>query len=274
MWIGARFSPSNLDTGVVETQLRQAAVERVVIDDVLGFLALAELVEWGLGNVDHTGVDQWAHVAEEERQQQRANVRAVDVGVGHENDLAVAQLRKIEFLGADAGAEGLDDLEDFLVAEDLVQAGLLDVEDLAADGQDGLGARVAVALGRASSRIPFDNKEFGFLDLAAGAIDELARKAGAGDSGLSRSLAGAAGGFARLGRLRSLVHDAFGLGRVFFKVGTESFIEGRLDERADFAVAELGFGLALELRLGHHDGERRRSGLRECLRRRAWDRSA
>jgi hypothetical protein len=33
------------------------------------------------------------HVAEEERQQQRADVRSVDVGIGHQDELAVAQLR-------------------------------------------------------------------------------------------------------------------------------------------------------------------------------------
>ena len=64
-------------------------------------------------------------------------MRAVDVGIGHDDDLVVAQLRDVE-LGADAGAEALDDGLELVVADDLVDAGLLDVEHLAPEGKDGL----------------------------------------------------------------------------------------------------------------------------------------
>ena len=43
------------------------------------------------GRVDAALLDERAHVAEEERQQQGADVRAVDVGVAHQDDLAVAR---------------------------------------------------------------------------------------------------------------------------------------------------------------------------------------
>jgi hypothetical protein len=51
----------------------------------------------------------------------------------------------VELLGAEAGADGRDQRLDLGVLQHLVEAGPLDVEDLAADGQDGLGARVAGA---------------------------------------------------------------------------------------------------------------------------------
>ena len=60
------------------------------------------LIERRLRDVDVAALDQLRHVAEEERQQQRADVRAVDVGVGHQDDLAVAQLGGIEVVLADA----------------------------------------------------------------------------------------------------------------------------------------------------------------------------
>jgi uncharacterized protein YunC (DUF1805 family) len=56
------------------------------------------------------------HLAEEERQQERANVRAVHVGVRHDDDLAVAQLREVELVAADAGAERHDEVADLLGA--------------------------------------------------------------------------------------------------------------------------------------------------------------
>src|SRR3712207_8448710 len=44
---------------------------------------------------------------EQQGQQQRADVLAVDVGVRHQDDLVVAQLRDVELV-VDAGAEGGD----------------------------------------------------------------------------------------------------------------------------------------------------------------------
>ena len=58
--------------------------------DVLLELALLDLEQRRLRNVHVSALDQLRHVAEEESEQQRADVRAVHVGVGHQDDLAVA----------------------------------------------------------------------------------------------------------------------------------------------------------------------------------------
>ena len=68
-------------------------------------LALLDGVERRLRDEDVAALDQLLHVAEEERQQQGADVASVHVGVGHQNDFAVAQLRGIEVFLANAGAE-------------------------------------------------------------------------------------------------------------------------------------------------------------------------
>ena len=59
-------------------------------------------------------LDQRRHLPEEERQQQRTDMRAIDVGVGHDDDLVVAQLFDVEFVAADAGAKRGDQCADFL----------------------------------------------------------------------------------------------------------------------------------------------------------------
>ena len=51
--------------------------------------------------------DQGTHVAEEQREQQGCDVLAVHVGIRHDDDLAVAQLRQIEIL-TNSGAESRD----------------------------------------------------------------------------------------------------------------------------------------------------------------------
>ena len=58
--------------------------------------------------------DQLRHLTIEERQQQRADVGAIDVGVGHDDDLVVAQLVDVELFPANAGAQRRDQRADFL----------------------------------------------------------------------------------------------------------------------------------------------------------------
>jgi hypothetical protein len=113
-------------------------------------------------------------VAEEERQQQRADVRAVHVGVGHDDDLAVAELGGVEIVLADAGAERRDHGADFLVAQHLVVARFFDVEDFALQRQNGLEAAVAALLGGAAGRFALDQEQLAALRILLLAIGQLA----------------------------------------------------------------------------------------------------
>ena len=62
---------------------------------------------------------------------------------------------------------------------------------------------------------------------------------------------GLAGAFAGLGRQQALLHDDLGRLRILFQVLGQVVADGRVDDAFDLAVAELGLGLAFELRLGH-----------------------
>ena len=48
------------------------------------------------GNIDVAGIDQRTHVLVEERQQQDADMRTVDVCIGHDDDLVVARLGDVK----------------------------------------------------------------------------------------------------------------------------------------------------------------------------------
>src|SRR5690606_35885686 len=98
------------------------------------------------------------HLPEEEGEQQGADVAAVDVRVAHADDLVVAALVDVELL-ADAGADGRDEGLDLGVLEHLVEAGPLDVEDLAPDREDGLGGGVAGVDGGAAGRVALDDEQ-------------------------------------------------------------------------------------------------------------------
>ena len=112
---------AGLEARVLERDLHQVGVELVAVLQVLLVLAELHLVERRLGDVDVAALDQLGHLPEQERQQQRADVRAVDVGVGHDDDAVVAQLGDVEVVAAgalaDAGAERGDQRQD-LVARD------------------------------------------------------------------------------------------------------------------------------------------------------------
>jgi hypothetical protein len=106
-------------------------------------------------------LDQLREVAEEERQQQHLDVRAVDVGVREDADLAVAQARESRVV---VGAVRVDadrdrDVVDLVVREQAVALDLPGVEHLAAQRQDRLRLLVAAHLGAAAGRIALDQED-------------------------------------------------------------------------------------------------------------------
>ena len=154
----------------------------------------------GHGDEGVAALDEGSHVAEKEGQQQRGDVLAVDVGVRHDDDLAVAQLRDVEVF-ADAGAEGGDEGADGVRGQGPVQARLFDVEDLAADRQDGLTLGVAAADGRAACGVTLDDEDFALGGRARGAVTQLAGHGGGFEDalaacGLTRLASGDAGAWA------------------------------------------------------------------------------
>ena len=125
-----------------------------------------------------------AHVPEEQRRQQAADVGAVGVGVGHEDDPAVAGRVEVE-RAARAGTDDLDDRGALGVLEHVADGGLLDVEDLAADRQQRLELRVAGQLRRTQRRVALDDEQLAAVDVVGPAVGELGRQR----AGLERVLA-------------------------------------------------------------------------------------
>ena len=57
---------------------------------------------------------------------------AVDIGVGHDDDLVISRLIGIEILAANTGTESCDKCADLGGSDHLVEPGALDVKNLAA----------------------------------------------------------------------------------------------------------------------------------------------
>ena len=160
--------------GVLGAVLDQEGLALAVVFEIAARVALLGVVERRLGDEEVSPLDDLGHVAEEEGEQKRADVAAVDVGVGHDDDLVISQLFEIELVGADPRAERGDQRADLGRREHLVEARALHVQDLAPEWQDGLEPPVAALLGRAASRIALDQEELRARGVPFLAVGQLA----------------------------------------------------------------------------------------------------
>ena len=134
-------------SGAPSSALHHDPHEFGVVLDVLLKLALFDAIERRLRDEDVSALDELLHMPEEEREQERANVRAVHVGIGHQDDFAVPQFRNVEIVFTNTSAQRRNHGADFLMPQHLVVAGFLDVQDLSLERQDCLEAAVASLLG-------------------------------------------------------------------------------------------------------------------------------
>ena len=139
-----------------------------------------DTVERRPGDEDVAGIDQGREMPEEQRQQQHLDVRAVDIGIRQDADLAVAQSGEV---GPAATCMRIDtdrhgDVMDLVVGKEPVALGLPGVEQLAAQRQHGLAFLVTTHLGRAAGRIALDEEQLVAGHVGGFAVGELARQHG------------------------------------------------------------------------------------------------
>ena len=108
----------------------------------------------------------------------------------------------------------------------------------------------------AAGGVALDDEQFALVGVAAAAVLQLVGHAGAGERRLATDgVASVLGGEPGLRRGLRLLDQPIGLGRVLFQPFGEPLVGGLLHEGAHRHVAELGLGLALELRVAqlHRD---------------------
>ena len=154
--------------------------ERRLVVEVLRCLLLTvrdRLVERRHRYIHMSLTDEVRHEAVQEGQQQGVDVRTIDIGIGHQDDLVVAQLRDVEVVAValgEAAAEGVDHGLDLRVRENLIHRRLLDVQDLTTEWEDRLGLTVTAGLRRAARRITLDDEDLALLRVLRDAVRKLA----------------------------------------------------------------------------------------------------
>ncbi len=144
-----------------------------VIAGVERLATMGEAIKRRHRKVEVALIDQPRHLPVEERDQQRCDMRAVDVGIGHDDDAGVAQIL-LAVMRAGAAADRLHQVGKLRIGGELVLGGGRDVEDLAAQRQDSLGLAVARLLGAAAGRVTLDDEQLRAFRGGIGAVGELA----------------------------------------------------------------------------------------------------
>ena len=85
-----------------------------------------------MGDIHVAGFYERPHLSVEEGEEERTDVCAVDVSVGHDYDLVIACVLQLAVLHAHSGPNRSYHCADFRVRQDFVDARFLDIEDLTA----------------------------------------------------------------------------------------------------------------------------------------------
>ena len=139
-------------------------------------LSLHDREERGLGDVDIAGLDQPEHIPVEEGEEKGPDMGAVDIGISHDHDMVVSCMVDLELL-ANTRADGRDERLDLGIFQDLVLPGLLHVQDLPPQREDGLEFPVPSLLGAPACRISFHDIDLALFRVTLGAVCQLAGQA-------------------------------------------------------------------------------------------------
>ncbi len=245
---------------ILECEFEEVVLERDLVLDVALRLALLHAEQRRLGDVKEAALHDLLHLPVEKSEEQGADVRPVHVRIGHDDHAVVAQSVDVEVVGPDPRAQRRDERLDLLTGDHLVEAGLLDVQDLPFKRQDRLVSAVAPLLGGAARALALDDEQLALRGILLLAVGEFPREGRTVQRPLpSREIPRLARRIARPGRFNSLRHDLLCNGGVLLKELAELLIHQLLDDPFHLGVSKLRLRLPLELRVldlhGDHAGE-------------------
>ena len=173
-------------------------------------------------------------------------MRTVDVGICHDDNLAITCLVQIEVI-ADTAAKGSNHIADFFTAQHLIKTCLFNIKDFTAQRQNSLEITVTSLFGTAACGVTFDQINLGILNVTALAVSQLAGKSAKIHSVLTCLACCQTGACSN----NSLFHQLFGNLRIFLHKLGQSITDQVINDRHNLAVAKLNFSLAFKLRVLH-----------------------
>ena len=255
----------DLHVGIAAAHFARDLVALLVGERNLGGFAARELIKGRNGRVDVALLNEGPHEAEEEREKKRSDMRAVDIGIGHDDDFVVTEFFEIKLV-SNARAKRCNDRLKLIISVDLIGSRLFDVQHLAPEGKNCLEPRVTSLRGRAACGVTLDDVNFGERGICIVAVAEFIGHLAGLQTGFSPD------GFLCLsGRLSGAVcHHGFiqnrtGNGRIFLKERRELIGDDGAYKRTHGCVSELGLRLTFKLRVRQLHGDDRGQALAHIL---------
>ena len=210
-------------------------------------------------------LDQLRHEPVKESQHQCINMGTVHVGIRHDNDLVITEFGNIEII-MDAGAEGSDHCFDLFIGVDPVFPGLFHIQDLSAQGQDGLGRSAACGFGTAARGISLYQENFTVLGILIGTVRQLAGKThGIQDRFPSGHFPGLPGRFPGPLGHQGFINNGPGNGRILFQKIFQLFGNNTVRGAPGFHIAQLLLGLPFKLGILDLDADDCRDAFTDIL---------
>ena len=192
-------------------------------------------------------LDQLRHKPVNKGQHQRCDMRAVYIGIRHDNNLMIPQLADIKVLmntGSECGNHRLD----FGVGKNLVQTGFFYVQNLAAQGKDRLRRTASRLLCRAARGIPLYNVNLAIFRIFIRAVCQLAGQGCIFQRSLSsRQIPRPSCRFPCTLRQNGLFYDRLCNGRVLLQEIRQLFAHHAVHSASRLGVSQLLLGLSFKL---------------------------
>ena len=192
-------------------------------------------------------------------------MRSVHVGIRHQDDLVVAQLRNVKIV-MDPRSKGSDHSLDLRVGVNLVKPCLLHIQDLSAQGKDGLSRPGAGLLRGASGGVSLHDIDLAVLRILVRAVCQLA---GQGHTVEGRLSSGQVPGLSGclpcpLGQ-NGFFQDHLGYRRILLQENHQLLGNHVVHGSPSLAVAKLLLSLSLELGLRDLDADDRSQTLPDIV---------
>ena len=118
---------------------------------------------------------QFGHILVKERHQKGCDVRAVNIGIGHDNNFFITQIFFFIVVFSSA-TQRFNHIFDFLVLRNFIQTGAGNVEDFSSQRQNRLRHPVASLFGGAARRVALNDKNFRIFRRRFGTIGKFPRQ--------------------------------------------------------------------------------------------------
>ena len=174
-------------------------------------------------------------------------MRAVNIGIGHNDNFSVSQLCYIKVL-TDRGSQRCYYRHKLLIAVNLIYPCFFNVQHLTPQRKYSLIFSFSAFLSRASRRVSLDDVDLCEFSISFGAVSKLARQ-GRGFKGAfsSGELSCLFSGLSCFFSLNRFIKNSFSYCRIFLKIVHKLLGNELINKGSDLGVSETSFSLTLKL---------------------------